>query len=162
MVKLKDATWTGVEWRLRFRVYEGVYHEEAYPMTLTYLGPIDGDSTTANRLRTMLSEVAEGLVRGQMRLGSLPPRGMLSNWREIMDRSFATDRLDPIWNLMQTLDESLALILQSNGHGYYQARKRGPESWAPEPNGVGSGALTVAVPENSRPSHVPDGGQRAS
>ncbi len=143
MVKMKDAVWTGGEWRLRFQVREGVYHEEAYPVTLTCLGPIDGADAAADHLHALLAEVVEGLVRRQIRLGSLPPRGMLSNWREIMDRSFGADRLGPIWSLMEILDGSLGLMIGTSRHGYYRARTRRPD--APRTDAAKSGLEACAA-----------------
>lgn len=158
MVEVRKATWTGVEWRLLVRVYEGVYHEEAYPVTLTYLGSVDDETEVGKRLRQVLAQVVEELVRRQLRLGSLPPRGMLSNWREIVDRRFPADRLGPIRDLMATLDESVGMMIQTNGHGYYHPIQREPlsarvreVSAAPNPD---TPAVKVATP--SHPAPVPD------
>lgn len=164
MVEVRKAIWTGVEWRLLVRVQEGVYREEAYPVTLTYLGPIEEETEAGKELRHVLAQVVEGLVHRQIRLGSLPPRGMLSNWREIVDRSFTADRLDPVRDLMETLDQRVGMMIQTNGHGYYHPMKREPSRAMPHqvPTQPEPETVVTEVTPRSHPGRVSATAKKAS
>lgn len=118
MIGIDRATWTGREWLFAVNVHEGVYQLSGYPVHLTYLGPLPEGPESAQR-RAQLSKVIERVVAVHLRKGSLPPRGLVVNWRVLVDDAFSGDALDPVRDSIATVDAATAVVSDGEGHGYF-------------------------------------------
>jgi hypothetical protein len=118
MIAVRECRWTGREWHITVDVREGVYRRIDYPVTLTYLGPLpEGDR--GRTLREALRTVMTAAVRAHMRKGSLPPGGLLLNWRRLIDEAFRGDGLDGVRDLANEIDQAVGTVAFAEGHGYF-------------------------------------------
>jgi hypothetical protein len=118
MIRVTACEWDGRQWNIRADVDEGVYHRRAYPVTLTYLGPIP-PGADAPVLRAALESVMLDVIRMHLKKGALHPAGMLVNWRFLVDGAFSGDGLDDTRAQAHLLDSRIGPVFRGEGHGYY-------------------------------------------
>lgn len=128
MIKVVKREWDGRQWRVLLNVQEGVYHHVAYPVLVTYLGPWPtGDAERQATLSEALDHVIHDVAQAHLRKGSLPPGGLLVNWRALLDHRFADDGLSNARALAEWLDAQVGMVSQGEGHGYcHPMRPRPP------------------------------------
>ena len=118
MIVLTRCEWDGRQWLIRAAVDEGVYHRAAYPVTLTYLGPIPS-GTRHGEIKLALERVLLDVLKAHLKKGSLPPGGMLVNWRRLLDHRFVGDGLEGVADLATFVDREVGTVMQGEGHGYF-------------------------------------------
>lgn len=84
MVTVQSVQWQEEAWEVRFDIKEGVYDLKGYPVRVTHLGLSD-----ARGLEEDLAMVAEGLLRGHMRRGAVPPHAVVINWSRVVQLAHA-------------------------------------------------------------------------
>lgn len=119
MIRMAQAEWNGREWHCAFSVNEGVYRRDRYPVIVGYLGHTDDSNVCAG-----FAQVVTGLVHAHLKKGSLPPGGLLINWRREYEHWISPTpptELDPtIIALGLWVSQQISPIAQGEGHGYYQ------------------------------------------
>jgi hypothetical protein len=118
MIVLTRCDWDGRQWVIRAAVDEGVYHRTAYPVTLTYLGPIPAGARH-DEIKLALERVLLNVLKVHLKKGSLPPGGLLVNWRNLLDHRFSGDGLEAVSDLAAFVDGEVATVAQGEGHGYF-------------------------------------------
>jgi hypothetical protein len=131
MITVDRATWTGREWVFDVGVHEGVYRMARYPVHLTYLGPLP-EGPDRERHQAHLRAIVERVVAIHVRKGALPPRGLVVNWRVLVDDAFPGDELEPVRDGIAEVDTAVGIVSDGEGHGYfhpfYRARPHGAAS----------------------------------
>jgi hypothetical protein len=118
VIAVKACQWTGREWAITVVVREGVYRRTDYPVRLVYLGPLPSGEA-APGVREACRAVVTQAVEAHLRKGSLPPGGLLLNWRRLVDDAFPGDGLDDVRELVRRVDTEVAAVTQGEGHGYF-------------------------------------------
>ncbi len=75
MIVLQSIQWMRDAWELHFRVREGVYVLDDYPVRISHLAFTDD-----SEVRDALGIVGVELLRHHMRRGAIPPHAMVLDW----------------------------------------------------------------------------------
>lgn len=119
MITVVRHEWDGRQWHVILNVQEGVYHRPAYPVTVTYLGPWPPSAPELHDACSQaLDHVIHDVAEAHLRKGSLPPGGLLVNWRALVDHRFSDDALSEARTLAEWLDSQVGTVSQGEGHGY--------------------------------------------